>query len=157
MESIPFSPDWTELLDAFNAAGVRYLIVGAHAYGRYAVPRATGDLDVWISRDPENARQTFDALAAFGAPLDDVCSADFETPDFVYMFGRPPLRIDVLTGIDGVTFDEAWASRQEGKLGGVPVAFIGREAFLRNKRAAGRTKDLADAQAVEAFAGGEAP
>ncbi|MBV8531780.1 MAG: hypothetical protein JO104_10715 [Candidatus Eremiobacteraeota bacterium] len=139
------------MLVAFNAARVKYLVVGAYAYGRYAIPRATGDLDLWIDREPENARRVFGALAQFGAPLEDVVPHDFEQDDFVYMFGRPPLRVDVLTAIDGVTFDEAWAARAEGMLGNIPVFFIGRDEFLRNKRASGRTKDIADAEAVERF------
>ena len=154
MESIQLSSDWTALLAEFNAAGVKYLVVGAYAYGRYAVPRATGDLDLWIERERHNARRVYDALIRFGAPLDNVTPDDFEKDDFVYMFGRPPLRIDVLTAIDGVTFDESWAARTEGKLGGVAVSFIGRNEFLRNKRATGRTKDIADAEAVERFGEG---
>jgi hypothetical protein len=149
VELIPFSSDWTELLAAFNAAGVRYLVVGAFAYGRYARPRATGDLDLWVDRRAENARRVYGALASFGAPLEGITPDDFTGEGFYYSFGNPPLEVDVITQITGVSFDEAWAGRDEGRLGGVPVSFIGREAFVRNKRATGRLKDLADIEGVD--------
>ncbi len=149
MESIPLPSAWTELLQAFNAEGVRFLIVGAHALGRYATPRATGDLDIFVERSAQNARRVYRALASFGAPLADVCAEDFEGDDLIYMFGVPPLRIDVMTDISGVSFAEAWERREPGTLGDVPVAFIGRDDFLRNKAACGRPKDLADIDAVE--------
>jgi hypothetical protein len=149
VESIPFNSDWTELLAAFNAAGVKYLVVGAYAYARYAPPRATADLDLWIERIADNAKRVFDALASFGAPLEGVSAEDFAGEGFFYSFGNPPVEVDVLTEIAGVSFEEAWSGRDEGRLGGIPVAFIGRDAFLRSKRAAGRLQDLADIAAVE--------
>jgi hypothetical protein len=149
VESIPFNSDWTELLAAFNAAGVRYIVVGAFAYARYARPRATGDLDLLVECTPENARRVFEALQGFGAPLEGVTAADFASAGFFYSFGRPPIEVDIITEISGVSFDEAWQSRDAGALGGVPVSFIGREEFLRNKRSTGRLRDLADAEAVE--------
>ncbi len=149
MESIPFNSDWTELLAAFNAAGVRYIVVGAFAYARYARPRATGDLDLWVECTQENARRVFGALQEFGAPLEGLTAGDFASAGFFYSFGRPPIEVDIITEISGVLFDDAWQSRDAGTLGGVPVPFIGREEFLRNKRSTGRLKDLADAEAVE--------
>lgn len=149
MESIPFNSDWTELLAAFNAASVRYLVVGAFAYARYAPPRATGDLDLWIKRDIDNARRVFNVLASFGAPLEGISAHDFAEEGFFYSFGKPPLEVDIITEITGVSFAEAWNGRDEGRFGDVSVAFIGREAFLRNKRATGRLKDLVDANTVE--------
>lgn len=151
MERIPPSSDWIELLEAFNAAGVRYLIVGAFALGRYATPRATGDLDIWADRTPENAQRLFDALTTFGAPLTGLAPTDFTATDFVFTMGCPPLGIDIMTAVSGVDFGDAWSSRETGRFGDVSVAFIGRDAFLRNKRAARRTKDLADIEAVENF------
>ncbi len=149
MESIPFNSDWTELLAAFNAAGVRYIVVGAFAYARYARPRATGDLDLLVERTPENARRVFGALVGFGAPLEGVTADDFASAGFSYSFGRPPIEVDIITEITGVSFEDAWRSCDAGTLGGVSVSFIGREAFLRNKRSTGRLKDLADVEAVE--------
>jgi hypothetical protein len=149
MESTSLSSHWTELLRGLNARDVKYLIVGAHALGRYAIPRATGDLDIWIERSPENAERTYRTLVEFGAPVNDLSVADLQRDDLIFTFGRPPLRVDVLTDIDGVTFDEAWKDRSEGTLGGVGVAFIGRAHLIANKRAAGRTKDLADVEELE--------
>ncbi len=151
MERIRLSSDWIELLEAFNAAGVRYLVVGAFALGRYAIPRATGDLDLWIDCEPENARRLFDALTAFGAPLHGLTAKDFSGQDFVFTMGRPPLGIDIMTSVSGVPFTQAWSTCEKGHLGEVPVSFIGRGAFLQNKRAAGRAKDLADIEAVETY------
>ena len=150
MESTSPSFDWIELLRGLNAAGVKYLIVGAHALGLYATPRATGDLDIWIERSPENAKRTYRALASFGAPLGDLTEGELQGEDCIFMFGRPPLRVDILTDISGISFEEAWPNRVEGALGEVPVCFIGRDDFARNKRASGRTKDLADLEALDA-------
>jgi len=149
MESTPPSSDWIELLRGLNAAGVKYLIVGAHALGLYVTPRATGDLDIWIERSAKNARRTYEALARFGAPLGDLTIEELQSEDLIFMFGTPPLRIDILTGIDGVSFAEAWPHRVEADLAGVSVAFLGRDQLILNKRATGRTKDLADLEALE--------
>lgn len=143
------NPDWIEALQCFIAAGVRFLIVGAHARARYARPRSTGDLDVWVEPTPENARRVMDALARFGTPTGHVNAHDFEDPDVVFQIGVAPVRIDILTGIDGVSFDEAWTNREHGEIQGMRVEFIGKAEFLKNKRAVGRAKDLADIEAIE--------
>ncbi len=108
------------------------------------------DLDVWIDASPDNAKRVWAALAAFGAPLValNISEADFVRPNMVAQFGLPPYRIDVLTGVSGVSFDEAWKDRLEEYFGNVRVSFIGRAAFIRNKRASGRTKDLADLESI---------
>lgn len=136
----------TELL----GAGARFLIVGAHALSTHGVPRATVDLDIWIRVDEDNARRVYGALARFGAPLDalGVTVADFCEPNTVAQFGLPPFRLDFLTSISGVTFDEAWEERVEGEIEGVRVPVLGRQSFIRNKRASGRKKDLADLEAL---------
>jgi hypothetical protein len=143
--------DFRDLLAAFVAAGVRFMVVGAHALAAHGVPRVTGDLDVWVEPTAENARRVWSALAQFGAPLSalKVRESDFSKGDVVAQFGLPPYRIDVMTSISGVTFAECWADRVEDELFGVRVAFIGREAFLRNKRASGRKKDLQDIEYLE--------
>ena len=144
------SDDFGDLLRAMVDGGVRFLVVGAHALAAHGVPRMTGDLDLWIERSPDNASRTWGALGRFGAPLDviDVRESDFLLPDRVIQIGVPPFRIDVLTSISGVEFAEAWPDRIEGVLFGVAVTFIGREAFVRNKRASGRPKDLEDVRAL---------
>jgi len=144
--------DFRDLLSAFVDAGARFLVVGAHALAVHGIPRTTGDLDVWVEPTTENARRVWRALAAFGAPLNDwhVREADFARPDVVVQLGLPPYRIDVLTSITGVTFADAWDGRVSGHLLDVPVPFIGRDAFIRNKRATGRERDKRDVAALTA-------
>ena len=138
--------DFRDLLLEFADGKVEFIIVGAFAVAYHGVPRATGDMDVFVKPSPENAKRVFDALVRFGAPLASagVKPEDFETPGIVYQIGQPPRRIDVLTEISGVSFDEAWATRQSVHFEGRVVHFIGRDELLRNKKAAGRPKDLAD-------------
>jgi hypothetical protein len=138
------NPDFVDLLRAFSAAEVKFLIVGAYALAHHGRPRATGDLDVWVDATPANAPRVIHALAAFGAPMTDVAESDFAAPGVVFQIGVPPGRIDILTELTGITFDEAWPGREAGAFGELTVDFIGREAFLRNKRATGRAKDLGD-------------
>lgn len=141
-------PDFVDLLRAFAAADVRYLVVGAYALGLHGRPRATGDLDVWVDATPENAARVMRALAAFGAPLDTVTADDFSREGITFQIGLPPLRIGILTQLTGLTFTEAWPERVRGPLGDIEADFIGREAFIRNKRATGRLKDLADIEGL---------
>ena len=144
--------DFRDLLAALLAAGARFLVVGAHALAVHGVPRATGDLDVWIAADPDNARRVHGALVAFGAPVVamGVTREDFLRPDQVVQIGLPPRRIDVLTAISGVLFEEAWPERVTYDVQGLAVPFIGRAALVKNKRAAGRAKDVADLEALGA-------
>jgi hypothetical protein len=143
------NPDFVDLLRAFNAANVRFLVVGAYALALHGRPRATGDLDVWVDATPHNAPRIMHALAAFGAPLADLAVDDFSREGIVYQIGVPPSRIDILTELTGVSFTEAWPGRVRRPFGDVDVDFIGREAFLRNKRATGRAKDLGDIEGLE--------
>jgi hypothetical protein len=143
------NPDFVDLLRAFVAHDVRFVIVGAYALALHGRPRATGDLDVWIDATPGNAARVVRALAEFGAPMRDIVEADFARPGVVVQLGVPPGRIDILTELTGLTFDEAWPDRLRRPFGDVNVDFIGREAFLRNKRALGRAKDLADIEGIE--------
>jgi hypothetical protein len=136
--------DFHDLLSALCAAGARFLIVGAYAVSFHAEPRATGDLDVWVEPSPENAVKVLAALRRFGAPLHDLTEADLSRPDVVFQIGVPPRRIDVLTSITGVTFDDAWTDRREVAYGTVRCPVIGRDALIRNKTALGRPKDLLD-------------
>ena len=142
--------DFRDLLAALLAVDARFLVVGAHAMAVHGVPRATGDLDVWISADGDNAGRVWSALQRFGAPLAalGLSQGDFTRADQVVQIGLPPRRIDVLTSISGVDFEEAWPHRVVHALGSLAVPFIGREAFVKNKRASGRAKDLADLDAL---------
>jgi hypothetical protein len=146
--------DFQDLLAALLDSGARFLVVGAHALAVHGVPRATGDLDIWIPLNHENTDLVWRALKHFGAPLESlgVSRGDLNTVGMVVQIGLPPRRIDILTDLSGVDFESAWSSRVEHVVGSVKVPFIGRETLLKNKRATGRTKDLAD---VEALEGGE--
>ena len=140
--------DFSDLLRAFSNAGVEYLVVGAHALSVHDRARATKDLDVWIRPTRENAGRAWEALARFGAPLDRLTIDDLTDPDTVFQIGVPPVRIDVLTSISGVGFDEAWPNRVIVDRDGMRVPFIGVHDFLRNKDATGREQDRADAARV---------
>jgi hypothetical protein len=139
------------MLRALVESGAEFLIVGAHAMAAHGVPRATLDLDIYVRASADNAARVIAALREFGAPLSahDVQAEDFEREGTVYQLGLPPNRIDLLTRISGVEFEEAWASRVTTTIGDLTVSVIGREPLLANKRAAGRDKDLVDVRLLE--------
>ena len=114
---------------------VAFLIVGAYALAIHGVPRATGDLDIWIKPNPDNAKRVWDALQSFGAPIKalDISVADLATLGMVVQIGLPPRRIDLLTDISGVTFEKAWQARVLHEIEGLTVPFIGKEELLQNK------------------------
>ncbi len=141
--------DFLDLLSALSAADARFLVVGAYAVGVHGLPRATKDLDVWVEASPENAPKVMRALRAFGAPLGDLAEHDLASAGKGFKMGEPPRRIDILTQIDGVTFERAWPRRCEALFGNVRCAVIGLDDLFANKRAAGRPQDLADLAALE--------
>ncbi len=138
------NPDFVDLIRAFNAQGVEYLIVGAHALAAHGHVRATKDLYVWINPSGENAARVIAALEAFGAPLIDVSAEDFATPGTIFQIGVEPVRIDILTRVDGLDFPDGWSDRVTTAFGGEPTLVLSRRALIKNKRAAGRMQDLAD-------------
>jgi hypothetical protein len=138
------NPDFSEMLSAFSAEGVEYLLVGAYALAVHGLPRATGDLDLWVGTAGENPKRVRRALKRFGAPLDQLTLKDLTRPDVVFQIGVAPRRIDVMTTVDGLEFAEAWGRRLETKVEGLTVHVISRDDLIRNKRAAGRPQDLAD-------------
>lgn len=150
---MPLPADWRAFIKSLNSNGVEYVIVGAVALAHHGFPRYTGDLDILIRNSPENAKRLESALAAFGLAALGLQAADFSESYRVIQLGVPPNRIDLLTSITGVPFDEAWASRVHADVEGIPVNFIGREALIRNKRLTGRAQDKADLEALGA--GGE--
>lgn len=151
-----WNPDFRDLLVALSEEGVEFLLVGAYAVAAHGAPRSTGDMDVFIRASPENARKVWRALRLFGAPLADVTPEDFENPDLIYQIGIQPRRIDVITGISGVEFQEAWAGRQYFESDGLTVPVIGLRELLVNKRASGRHKDLEDVKTLEAIESSQA-
>ncbi|MCA9666729.1 MAG: hypothetical protein KC503_14115 [Myxococcales bacterium] len=139
------------MLAALAEAGAEHVVVGAYAMAAHGVPRATGDIDILVRPSAENAARVFAALCSFGAPLaaHGLSAEDFAVAGTVYQIGVPPSRIDVLTRISGVSFDEAWTSRVAVTVGELRVPFIGRDALIANKRASGRDKDLIDLRVLE--------
>lgn len=144
------NPDFIDFLAALLASEARFLVVGAHALAVHGVPRATGDIDVWIDRTPDNAARVWSALDGFGAPAAalGVKVTDLEAPNMVVQIGLAPRRIDVLTDVTGLDFESAWASRIVHRIGALSVPFLGRGDLVRNKRATGRYKDLGDVEAL---------
>ena len=147
--------DFRELLCEFNAQGVEHIVVGAHALAAHGYVRATKDLDIWVRPDADNARRTLRALIEFGAPLGDVLEGDFAAPGLIFQIGVPPLRIDILTGIDGVEFPDAWRDRLKTFFAGEPVAVLSVHHLIATKKASGRLQDLADVERLEAIARGQ--
>lgn len=143
------NPDFRDALVAFNTSGADYLIVGAFAMAAHGLPRATGDIDFWTRPTPENARRVWGALADFGMPMETCSVDDLLRSDMVVQFGQPPGRIDVMTSVSGVSFDEAWAARVRLVLDGVEVWVLSRDHLIANKRASGRPKDVVDAATLE--------
>lgn len=142
-----FNEDFRDVIAAMADEAVEFLIVGAFALALHGAPRASGDIDLYVRPSLENSRRVYRALLGFGAPLEahGVTAEDFARAGAVYQIGLPPRRIDILTQISGLDFEEAWASRVEATIDGRRVHFIGRDAYIKNKLAAGRPKDLADA------------
>lgn len=140
------SPDFREMLSLLEKHKVRYLVVGGYAVMKYTEPRFTKDLDLWISTDEENAKAVFAALKEFGAPLKDLAPSDFMQGGYFYQMGNPPFRLDVMMSIPGLTFETAWANREEVQVEGSVIPFISKADLIRAKEAGGRDQDLIDAK-----------
>jgi hypothetical protein len=136
--------DFRELLELLNAHHAEFVIVGGYALAFHGVPRFTGDLDLLVKPDSDNAQRILAALSMFGFASLGLTQADFEQPDQIVQLGMPPVRVDLITSITGVSWEEAWNGRVEASYGDVPVAYLGRHQFIANKLATGRRKDLAD-------------
>lgn len=148
---ITLPPDFCDMLVALHDAGVDFLLVGGHAVAFHGHPRATKDMDILVRPDPDNARRVYRSLVAFGAPLADfnIDAHDFAAQGRGVQIGLPPYRIDILTAIDGLTFEEAMNGHEVFVLEGRKIPVIGRQALIVNKRAARRPQDLADVHALE--------
>lgn len=141
--------DFRDLLAALNDEAAEYLVVGAHALAAHGHIRATNELDVWGRPCEQNAQSVFRTLRAFGAPLHDLTQDDLAHPGIVFQIGVAPIRIDIITAIDGVGFDEAWDARVPVHLGDIAVHVLSRHHLIQNKRASGRLQDLADVERLE--------
>ncbi len=136
-------PDFADFIAALNHNQVEYVIVGAYALAFLGVPRYTGDVDVWIKPTASNAKALLRAVGEFGFESLSLTERDILSGNIIQM-GYPPMRIDLITLLDGLATKEIWSSRREGPFGDQKVFYLGKDAFIRNKRAAGRPKDLAD-------------
>ncbi len=144
--------DFRDMLIALSEEEVLFLIVGAYAVAAHGAPRSTGDIDIWVRPDSENALRVWKALVSFGAPVEamGLKPDDLAKPGTVYQIGQPPRRIDIITQISDVEFDDAWPVRVMATVGGLKLPFIGRQDLLRNKLASARSKDLADVELLQA-------
>lgn len=149
------NPTFNDILAALYAEKAEFLVVGGYALAAHGLPRATGDIDIWIRPTPENAQRVWAALERFRAPLSRLKVADLHAPDVVFQMGLPPERVDILTSITGVEFADAWPRRQLLKVESVEMPVIGREDLLKNKRASGRRQDLVDAAQLEELSSGD--
>ncbi len=141
-------PDYRDLLASFNAQGVEYVIVGGYALAFHGAPRFTADIDLFVRPTAANAERILAALAEFGFGELDLTTSDFQKPDHVVQLGVPPVRIDIVTSLDGVSWEQADRGKLPGTYGELPVHYIGRDDFIANKRETGRRKDLADIEAL---------
>ena len=140
--------DFKKLLALLNKHAVEYIIVGGYALAFHGAPRFTGDIDIFVRPQPQNAARILEALNEFGFGSAGLTEEDFSTPHKVVQLGTPPVRVDLITSLTGVSWEEAVAANSPGSYGDVPVLFIGRKEFIANKRAMGRKKDLADIEAL---------
>ena len=140
--------DFRELLELFNAHEVEFVIVGAYALAFHGVPRFTGDMDIHVKPDPDNAVKILAALKEFGFGSLDLNESDFLEPDKVIQLGVAPVRVDLITSLTGVSLQQIYSGKVQGIYGDVKVYYLGREELLSNKRALGRKKDLADVEAL---------
>jgi len=145
---VELEPDFNEFCSLLNAHRVEFVIVGAYALAFHGAPRYTGDIDFLVRPTEGNGKRLLDAIAAFGFPTTPVTPQDIVVGRKVIQMGVPPVQIHVMSAIDGVTWDEVWQGRESGQLGDQDVSFIGQTEFLKNKKAAGREKDLADIDAL---------
>ena len=143
--------DFRDMVQCLADEGAQFLMIGAYAVSFHGHPRTTGDMDLWVRPDPQNARKVWRALSKFGAPANalGITEQDLARENMVVQFGVPPRRIDLVTSISGVSFDEGWQSRVEVTWSGRRIAFLGLDALLANKRATGRPKDLLDVTELE--------
>ena len=138
--------DYKEMLQLLKRNEAQFLVIGAYAMGAYGYPRATGDMDIWIMSSGENSRKVFDALKEFGAPLSQINETTFAGRDIIFQIGVAPRRIDIITTIDGLEFEQAWQRRVEIDIDGLNVPFISKPDLIKNKESTGREKDILDAK-----------
>lgn len=145
----PVNSDFKDIVRAFSSERVRFLVVGGFAVIEHSEPRYTKDLDLWVEPTLANAKRVFRALKAFGAPLKGVKEADFTNEQLVFQMGVEPVRIDILMGLEAVTFEEAWRSRKTARWGAQRVPMMSAAHLIANKKRVARPQDLLDVATLE--------
>ena len=138
--------DYKEMLQILLKNRVKFLVVGAYAMGAYGYPRATGDIDIWVESSPENSEKIYQSLSEFGAPISDIEQKTFCEEGIVFQIGLAPRRIDIITKIEGVNFQNAYSDKREIEVEGIKIPFISKEDLIKNKESTGREKDKLDAK-----------
>lgn len=141
--------DYRDMLQTLLDNEVKFLIVGAYALAAYGYPRATGDFDIWIEASLENSKKILFSLASFGASISGLAANTFTEKDIIFQIGVAPRRIDLITHIDGVDFEDAYPSRKVIVMEGLNLPFISKENLIKNKKSTGRDKDILDAKHLE--------
>ena len=141
--------DYKEMLFALSEEKVKFILVGAYAMAVHGYPRATMDIDLWVVTSAENIKAVINALARFGAPMENISPGDFNDDNFIFQIGVAPRRIDILTSVDGLNFESAYKNAGVVQIDDIPVKVLSKEDLIINKRASGRTKDLADIEMLE--------
>lgn len=144
-----FNSDYRDMIECLQREGVEFMLVGGYAVALHGWPRMTFDIDFWIMANPQNAAAVVRALKAFGAPLMDLTEEDFHRPGMVFQIGTEPQRIDILSAVSGVTYEDAVTRALEMEVDGLSLKVISLEDLIVNKRASGRPKDIADALTLE--------
>jgi hypothetical protein len=145
------NPDFRAILSAFTEEQVDFIVAGAYALAAHGLPRATGDIDPWMRMSTGNSRKIWKAFEVFGAPMKGLQQEDFEKKDLIVQIGRPPRRINVITSVSGLDFDDAWKNRTIVEIEGLSISVLGREDLVRNKKVVGRPQDLADVKRLESL------
>lgn len=147
--------DYREILQIFVEEKVKFIVVGAYALGVHGVPRATGDIDIFVKADAENSQRIYYSLIRFGAPVSELSPLDFNEDEIIFQIGIAPRRIDIITSIDGVTFDEAYENCVTAEVEGLNIPVLSVDALIKNKEATGREKDLLDVRILKKHLGRE--
>jgi len=143
------NPDFRDILSAFIEEQVDFVVVGAYALAAHGLPRATGDIDLWVRPSSGNSMKIWKAFEAFGAPMKGLQQEDFEKEDLIVQIGRAPRRIDVLTSVSALEYDSAWKNREVVEIEGLTISVLGRDDLIKNKKAVGRAQDIADVDRLE--------
>ena len=144
-----FNSDYRDMIECLQREGVEFMLVGGYAVALHGWPRTTFDIDFWIMANPQNAAAVMRALKAFGAPLMDLTEEDFHRPGMVFQIGTEPQRIDILSAVSGVAYEDAVSRALKMEVDGLTLKVISLDDLIANKRASGRPKDIVDAMTLE--------